>query len=89
MSSRRSERRIYVGRVSRRTQLKDLEHVFGKYGRIRDIDIKHDYAFIVIFIIFRNTKILGTQRTLQEIEVQFHFISSFFIRNILFFLSIN
>ena len=46
MSSRRSEHRIYVGRVSRRTSLRDLEHVFGKFGRIRDIDVKHDYAFI-------------------------------------------
>ena len=39
--------RIYVGRISRKTRLRDLESAFDYYGRIRDIEIKHDYAFIV------------------------------------------
>mmetsp|Transcript_34320 Transcript_34320/g.60082 ORF Transcript_34320/g.60082 Transcript_34320/m.60082 type:complete len:174 (-) Transcript_34320:1380-1901(-) len=41
-----SKYRIYVGRLSRRTRARDLEAAFERYGRIRDIEIKHDYAFI-------------------------------------------
>jgi arginine/serine-rich splicing factor 7 len=42
-----SRHRIYVGRLSRRTRARDLEAAFERYGRIRDVEIKHDYAFIV------------------------------------------
>jgi len=41
-----SKYRIYVGRLSRRTRARDLESAFARYGRIRDVEIKHDYAFI-------------------------------------------
>ena len=39
--------RVYIGRLSRRTRARDLEKEFSRYGRIRDLEIKHDYAFIV------------------------------------------
>lgn len=39
-------RRVYVGRVSKYVRDRDLEDLFGKYGRIRDLSIKHDYAFV-------------------------------------------
>ncbi|GLJ40350.1 hypothetical protein SUGI_0829660, partial [Cryptomeria japonica] len=38
--------RLYVGRLSSRTRTRDLEDLFGKYGRVRDVDLKHDFAFI-------------------------------------------
>lgn len=39
--------RIYVGGLSRRTGTRTLEKIFERYGRIRDLDLKSDYAFIV------------------------------------------
>ncbi|KAG0585592.1 hypothetical protein M758_2G023200 [Ceratodon purpureus] len=38
--------RLYVGRLSTRTRSRDLEDLFAKYGRVRDVDVKHDFAFI-------------------------------------------
>ncbi|KAJ7528519.1 hypothetical protein O6H91_15G006700 [Diphasiastrum complanatum] len=38
--------RLYVGRISKRTRSRDLEHLFSKYGRIREVDVKHDFAFV-------------------------------------------
>ncbi|XP_059305680.1 serine/arginine-rich splicing factor RS2Z33-like isoform X2 [Lycium ferocissimum] len=38
--------RLYVGHLSSRTRSRDLERVFSKYGRVRDVDMKHDYAFV-------------------------------------------
>ncbi|KAK1392632.1 Arginine/serine-rich splicing factor [Heracleum sosnowskyi] len=38
--------RLYVGRLSSRTRSRDLEHIFSRYGRVRDVDMKHDYAFV-------------------------------------------
>jgi arginine/serine-rich splicing factor 7 len=43
-----SRHRIYVGKLSRRTRARELEAAFERYGRIRDVEIKHDYAFIVM-----------------------------------------
>jgi arginine/serine-rich splicing factor 7 len=40
--------RIYVGGLSRRTGTRTLERIFTRYGRIRDLDLKSDYAFIVL-----------------------------------------
>ena len=40
--------RIYIGRLSRRTRARDLEDKFERYGRIRDVEMKSDYAFIVM-----------------------------------------
>ncbi|KAK1286330.1 Serine/arginine-rich splicing factor RS2Z32 [Acorus calamus] len=38
--------RLYVGRLSHRTRSRDLEDLFSRYGRVRDVDMKHDFAFI-------------------------------------------
>ncbi|CAA2991050.1 serine arginine-rich splicing factor RS2Z33-like isoform X1 [Olea europaea subsp. europaea] len=41
-----SNTRLYVGHLSSRTRSRDLEYVFSKYGRVRDVDMKRDYAFV-------------------------------------------
>ncbi|KAI3447644.1 hypothetical protein Pfo_004309 [Paulownia fortunei] len=41
-----SNTRLYVGHLSSRTRSRDLEHVFSRYGRVRDVDMKRDYAFV-------------------------------------------
>ncbi|KAL3521002.1 hypothetical protein ACH5RR_019151 [Cinchona calisaya] len=38
--------RLYVGHLSSRTRSRDLEDLFGRYGRVRDVDMKRDYAFV-------------------------------------------
>uniref|UniRef100_I1PRZ5 Serine/arginine-rich splicing factor RS2Z32 n=1 Tax=Oryza glaberrima TaxID=4538 RepID=I1PRZ5_ORYGL len=38
--------RLYVGRLSSRTRSRDLEYHFSRYGRIREVELKRDYAFI-------------------------------------------
>ncbi|XP_002277105.1 serine/arginine-rich splicing factor RS2Z32 isoform X1 [Vitis vinifera] len=38
--------RLYVGRLSSRTRTRDLESLFSRYGRVRDVDMKHDFAFV-------------------------------------------
>ncbi|CAN8270039.1 unnamed protein product [Cochlearia groenlandica] len=43
---RYSGTRLYVGHLSSRTRERDIERLFSKYGRIRDVDMKRDYAFI-------------------------------------------
>jgi arginine/serine-rich splicing factor 7 len=45
-SKSRSNARIYVGRLSRRTRAQDLRDAFGKFGNIKNVDLKSDYAFI-------------------------------------------
>ncbi|CAG9319590.1 unnamed protein product [Blepharisma stoltei] len=44
-----NRRRIYVGRLDRRTHARDLEDAFRRYGRIRDVELKRDYAFIEFY----------------------------------------
>ncbi|XP_057471745.1 serine/arginine-rich splicing factor RS2Z32-like isoform X1 [Actinidia eriantha] len=43
---RHSNTRLYVGHLSSRTRSRDLESLFRRYGRVRDVDMKHDYAFV-------------------------------------------
>ncbi|CAF2123067.1 hypothetical protein HID58_009908 [Brassica napus] len=38
--------RLYVGHLSSRTRTRDLERLFNRYGRVRDVDMKRDYAFV-------------------------------------------
>ncbi|KQK02253.1 serine/arginine-rich splicing factor RS2Z32 isoform X1 [Brachypodium distachyon] len=38
--------RLYVGRLSSRTRSRDLEDLFGRYGRVRYVDMKHEFAFV-------------------------------------------
>jgi len=37
---------VYVGRLSSRTDESELDYKFGKYGRIKTIDLKNGYAFV-------------------------------------------
>lgn len=39
--------RLYVGRLASRTRERDLEDAFGKYGKIRAVDLKYGFAFVV------------------------------------------
>ncbi|GMP50606.1 hypothetical protein CsSME_00017157 [Camellia sinensis var. sinensis] len=43
---RYSNTHLYVGRLFTRTRFRDLEGLFNRYGRVRDMDMKHDYAFV-------------------------------------------
>ncbi|GLT70064.1 hypothetical protein SLA2020_421650 [Shorea laevis] len=43
---RRGGTRLYVGHLSSRTRSRDLEDWFSRYGRVRDVDMKRDYAFV-------------------------------------------
>ncbi|OEL28077.1 Serine/arginine-rich splicing factor RS2Z33 [Dichanthelium oligosanthes] len=38
--------RLYVGRLSSRTRTEDLEDMFSRYGRVRYVDMKHEFAFV-------------------------------------------
>ncbi|KAJ7977048.1 putative Arginine/serine-rich splicing factor [Quillaja saponaria] len=38
--------RLYVGHLSSRTRSRDLDRLFSRYGRVRDVDMKHDFAFV-------------------------------------------
>ena len=38
--------RIFIGRLSPRTQERDLEHIFSAYGRVKRVDLKEGYAFV-------------------------------------------
>lgn len=38
--------RLYIGNLSRHTRTRDIESLFRRYGRIRDIDLKSDYGFV-------------------------------------------
>ncbi|KAK3140885.1 hypothetical protein QOZ80_5AG0407200 [Eleusine coracana subsp. coracana] len=38
--------RLYVGKLAPRTRSRDLEYIFSRYGRVRDVEMKRDYAFI-------------------------------------------
>ncbi|XP_021976995.1 serine/arginine-rich splicing factor RS2Z33 [Helianthus annuus] len=41
-----STTRLYVGHLASRTRSRDLEDIFSRYGRIRHVDMKRDYAFV-------------------------------------------
>ncbi|XAR56124.1 hypothetical protein NMG60_11036471 [Bertholletia excelsa] len=43
---RHGSTRLYIGRLSSRTRSRDLEDLFSRYGRVRDVDMKRDYAFV-------------------------------------------
>ena len=38
--------RVYVGGLSYRARERDVEKFFRKYGRIREISLKHGYCFV-------------------------------------------
>lgn len=43
--------RIYVGHLQKDPNRRELESAFNRYGKIRDIEVKARYAFIVSLII--------------------------------------
>ncbi|XP_039028178.1 serine/arginine-rich splicing factor RS2Z32-like isoform X2 [Hibiscus syriacus] len=43
---RRGGTRLYVGHLSSRTRSRDLDDMFSRYGSVRDVDMKRDYAFV-------------------------------------------
>ncbi|GAQ79797.1 putative RNA recognition motif containing protein [Klebsormidium nitens] len=42
----RESTRLYIGRLSRSCRTRDLDDAFSRYGRLRDVDIKSDFAFV-------------------------------------------
>uniref|UniRef100_A0A0A9D659 Arginine/serine-rich splicing factor n=1 Tax=Arundo donax TaxID=35708 RepID=A0A0A9D659_ARUDO len=38
--------KLYVGQISSRTRIHDLEDLFSKYGRVRHVDLKRDFGFV-------------------------------------------
>jgi len=46
MSSKQSESKIFVGQLSKKIRTTDLEDAFSKYGKIKEIEIKTNHAFI-------------------------------------------
>ena len=38
---------LYVGRISSKTRLEDIEDMFAEHGRLRDFNLKSDFAFAV------------------------------------------
>ncbi|GFY83642.1 RNA-binding (RRM/RBD/RNP motifs) family protein with retrovirus zinc finger-like domain-containing protein [Actinidia rufa] len=38
--------RLYVGHLSSRTRSRDLEDLFSRYGRVRHVDMKREFAFV-------------------------------------------
>lgn len=45
-SRSRANARIYIGRLSRRTRAQDIRDAFRKFGAIKTLDLKSDYAFL-------------------------------------------
>ena len=41
-----SRTRLFVGHLSRHARTRDIEYLFEKYGRIRDMHLKNDFGFI-------------------------------------------
>lgn len=39
--------RLYVGRLPSRISERDIEKLFKNYGRLRDINLKNGYGFVV------------------------------------------
>ena len=50
-NSSSSNNKVFVGKLSRRTRSSDLEEEFSKFGKIKDVDLRGSYAFIVNFIL--------------------------------------
>jgi arginine/serine-rich splicing factor 4/5/6 len=38
--------RVYMGGISYRARERDIEHFFGKFGKIREISLKSGFCFI-------------------------------------------
>ena len=42
-----SSSRVYVGRLSYQAREKDVERIFRGFGRIKDINLKNGFGFVV------------------------------------------
>ncbi len=40
------ENQIYIGKLSSKAKRSDLQNEFEKYGKIKDIDLKRNHAFV-------------------------------------------
>ena len=45
--SRDNDARVFLGRLPDRIRESDIERFFKGYGRIRDINVKKNFAFVV------------------------------------------
>jgi len=50
--------RIFIGRLNPSAREKDVERFFKGYGRIRDIDLKRGFGFVVRFAFRKQFQIL-------------------------------
>lgn len=64
--------RIFIGRLNPSAREKDVERFFKGYGRIRDIDLKRGFGFVVRFAFrkqFNKTADIATTCCLCCIEI--------------------
>ena len=47
LSLKMSSCRVYIGRLSYQAKEKDVERFFRGFGRIRDINLKNGFGFVV------------------------------------------
>lgn len=45
--SRGGECNVYVAKISSGVSTRELDRLFSKYGRVRDMNIKSDYGFVL------------------------------------------
>ena len=60
---------IYVSKISRRTDPDDLRDFFKKCGKIRNVNVKNGYAFIVIPIMKTCARIINVNRNSMIIRM--------------------
>ena len=46
MSSKLSENKVFVGQLSKKIRTSDLEDAFSKFGKVKDVEMKTNHAFI-------------------------------------------
>ena len=46
MSSKLSETKVFVGQLSKKIRTSDLEEAFSKFGKVKDVEMKTNHAFI-------------------------------------------
>lgn len=52
--------RIFIGNLSLRTRERDIEDKFERFGKIRGLDLKYGYAFLVSVLLFSSLLTLLT-----------------------------
>ena len=46
LASSRMSTRVYVGGISHRARERDVEKLFDRFGRIKDVSLKNGFAFV-------------------------------------------